>query len=93
MAAENLVRRRRGRRRDRGASMRPRRMAAENAVDGAAGGGAGGGFNEAAAHGRGKRGLVHVLGRRDLASMRPRRMAAENPRGKRRSGPTPRGLQ
>ena len=36
-------------------------------------------FNEAAAHGRGKRQRAHVAAKRaTLASMRPRRMAAEN---------------
>ena len=64
------------------ASMRPRRMAAENCLDGI-GSDVGGRarFNEAAAHGRGKRAarLSRTRrGQRPRASMRPRRMAAEN---------------
>ena len=55
MAAENFPGRAAAAGGDRPASMRPRRMAAENALVHFPGRGPGRGFNEAAAHGRGKR--------------------------------------
>ena len=59
------------------ASMRPRRMAAENPPHNQRSSRCPS-FNEAAAHGRGKRPAGAVEGRHGRASMRPRRMAAEN---------------
>ena len=65
------------------ASMRPRRMAAENRVLQDVHGRGRLRFNEAAAHGRGKPALADLRARTECASMRPRRMAAENPRRER----------
>ena len=53
-------------------------MAAENIVPASRGGTNDAGFNEAAAHGRGKRAPPGGRGPGLHASMRPRRMAAEN---------------
>ena len=61
------------------ASMRPRRMAAENAAYHVEPALRPARFNEAAAHGRGKRAASRSSpARGGRASMRPRRMAAEN---------------
>ena len=60
------------------ASMRPRRMAAENSRPSRPFPRADDRFNEAAAHGRGKRERLGGAPPRPAASMRPRRMAAEN---------------
>ncbi len=78
MAAENVGDGHRLARQGRRASMRPRRMAAENRLDGRSVRGHVSRFNEAAAHGRGKRGLSRTRRPGPRASMRPRRMAAEN---------------
>ena len=64
---------------DRSASMRPRRMAAENDGVQRPARPPPRGFNEAAAHGRGKHTQQHsAVVAPGSASMRPRRMAAEN---------------
>ena len=60
------------------ASMRPRRMAAENSWLPIRTCRPPRGFNEAAANGRGKLGPLVIPVDLDVASMRPRRMAAEN---------------
>ena len=75
------------------ASMRPRRMAAENDRAASVNRIRRRGFNEAAAHGRGKRGLQPGRRRRAVASMRPRRMAAENVNRISGSGPRKHTLQ
>ena len=79
MAAENNAADLDGPQEGVGASMRPRRMAAENSPTAFAGCESRSSFNEAAAHGRGKQRRARHAPRRDHpASMRPRRMAAEN---------------